>query len=163
MKRLLPHPLLSLMLLVFWLLLANSISVGQIIIGAALAWVLPLYTARFWPDQVRVRKPLVLLRFLATLLCDILVANIAVARLILGRTQRLRPAFIEMPLTLRSEVGISLFSNTVSLTPGTVSAHLSADRRTLIIHVLDADDIAAVVNAIRNRYETPLKEVFESC
>ena len=38
MNRLLPHPILSVMLLAIWLLLANTLSLGQVILGAALAW-----------------------------------------------------------------------------------------------------------------------------
>ena len=163
MKRLLPHPVLSAMLLVIWLLLANTLSPGQILLGALLGWAVPLYTARFWPDEVKIRKPLVLMRFAGVVLYDILIANLVVARLILGPTGRLRPAFIEMPISLRSEVAISLFANTVSLTPGTMSAYLSADRRTLVIHSLHVTDTAALIATIRERYETPLREILESC
>lgn len=163
MRRLLPHPLLSFTLLVIWLLLANTFSFGQFLLGMFLGWAVPLYTARFWPEEVRVRQPFVLLRFIGRVLFDILVANISVARLILGNGDRIEPAFIEMPLELQTNAAISLLANTVSLTPGTVSAFLSADRRTLIIHSLHTTDAAAVVNDIRQRYETPLKEVFESC
>ncbi len=162
MKRLLPHPILSFMLLVIWLLLANALSFGQILLGMLIGWAVPLYTARFWPEEVKVRNPLVLLRFVGTVLYDMLVANISVARLILGNGDRLEPAFIEMPLELRTNTAISLLANTVSLTPGTVSAFLSADRTILVIHSLHTTDAAAIVNDIRQRYETPLKEVFES-
>ena len=163
MRRLLPHPILSLMLVVIWLLLANQMSPGQVLLGALLGWMIPLYTARFWPDEVNIRRPLVLLRFLGVLLYDILVANFSVARLILGHADRIEPAFIEMRLELRTEVAISLLANTISLTPGTVSTFLSADHRTLVIHGLHTKDPAAVIDAIRKRYEQPIKEVFESC
>lgn len=163
MNRLLPHPVLSLMLLAIWLLLVNRISVGHLLLGTVLGWAIPLYTARFWPDDVRVRRPMVLLRLLGVVLFDILVANIAVARLVLGSPARIQPAFVEMPLSLHSEVGISLLASTVSLTPGTVSAYLSADRTRLLIHSLHATDPDAVIATIRQRYEAPLKEVLESC
>lgn len=163
MKRLLPHPILSLMLLLIWLLLVNALSFGQILLGLFIGWAVPLYTARFWPEEVQIRRPAVLLRFVGRVLYDILVANISVARLILGNSERLEPAFIEMPLELRTNAAISLLANTVSLTPGTVSAFLSADRSTLIIHSLHTTDTKSVLEEIRTRYETPLKEVFESC
>lgn len=163
MSRLLPHPLLSAILLLLWLLLANELSMGHLLLGTLLGWAVPLYTARFWPDQVRVRRPLVLLRFAAVVLYDILVANVTVARLILGPTERLRPAFLTMPLALRSEVGISLLANTISLTPGTVSVFLSADRRCLIIHSLHTTAPDEMLATIRRRYEQPLKEALETC
>jgi multicomponent K+:H+ antiporter subunit E len=163
MTRLLPHPLLSAMLLVIWLLLVNELSIAHLLLGALLGWAVPLYTARFWPDQVHVRRPLLLLRFLAVVLYDILVANLTVARLILGRQERLRPAFIVMPLALRGELAISLLANTISLTPGTVSTYLTADRRCLIIHSLHTTAPEELLATIRQRYEAPLKEILETC
>lgn len=163
MRRLLPHPLLSTILLIIWLLLANDLSAGQVLLGAFLGWAVPLYTARFWPEQVKVSRPLLLLRFVAVVLYDILVANIAVARLILGRQESLQPAFVVMPLELRSELAISLLANTISLTPGTVSAFLSADRRSLVVHSLHTTEPDELLATIRQRYETPLKEILEAC
>lgn len=163
MTRLLPHPLLSAILLVIWLLLVNELSIAHLLLGTLLGWAVPLYTARFWPDRVHVRRPLVLLRFLAVVLYDILVANLAVARLILGRQERLQPAFVVMPLALRSELAISLLANTISLTPGTVSTYLTADRSCLIIHSLHTTAPEELLATIRQRYEAPLKEILETC
>ncbi|MCB1877366.1 MAG: Na+/H+ antiporter subunit E [Chromatiales bacterium] len=158
---LLPHPLLSLMLWALWLLLANSVSPGNLVLGLVLAWLIPLFTARFWADALPVRRPLVLLKFAAVVLYDIVVANIAVARLILGPQDGLRPSFIVMPLELRNDMAIALLASTISLTPGTVSAFLSADRKNLIIHSLHTEDPDEIVRQIRQRYEAPLKEVLE--
>lgn len=164
MKRLLlPHPVLTLALASIWLLLNNSLAPGHVVLGLLLGWTIPLFTRRFWPEEVRIRRPLRLLRFIGVLLHDIVVANLAVARLILGPPRRLRPAFVMYPLALKSDLAISLFANTICLTPGTVSARLSADHGHLLIHFLHVDDAAALIDTIRLRYETPLKEVFESC
>jgi multicomponent K+:H+ antiporter subunit E len=162
MKQILPHPILSLMLLGLWLLLVNSVSVGNLLLGIVLAWLIPLFTARFWEAQVRIHKPLLLLRFLGVVLLDILVANIAVAALVVGPSKRIRPGFILMPMRLRGNVGLSLLANTISLTPGTLSAFLSADRTQLVIHALQADDADAIIATIRERYEQPLLEALES-
>ena len=162
MKRLLPHPLLSAMLLVIWIL-ANQPTFGHLLLGSILAWAIPLYTARFWTEQVTIRRPVRLLGFLLVVLYDIVVANLTVARLLLGPMRNIRPAFIEMPLELRSDVAISLLANTISLTPGTVSTYLSQDRRTLVIHSLHTEDPAETIATIRRRYETPLKEILEAC
>ena len=160
--RLLPHPMLTPILAVIWLLLNNSVAPGHIILGLLLGWLIPLFTLSFWPESVRIHKPWVLLRFLMVVLLDIFLANLVVAMRILGRPQRLQPAFIEMPLALNSDLAISLLANTICLTPGTVSASLSPDRRTLLVHALDAPDPDAVMDEIRTRYEAPLKAVFES-
>ncbi|MGB5833504.1 MAG: Na+/H+ antiporter subunit E [Thiohalocapsa sp.] len=161
MKQILPHPILSLMLLGLWLLLVNSVSNGNLLLGIVLAWLIPLFTARFWEAQVHIHRPWLLLRFLGLVLYDILVANLAVAALLIGPSERIRPGFILMPMRLRGNVGQSLLANTISLTPGTLSAFLSADRSQLVIHSLQIDDPDAIIATIRERYEQPLLEALE--
>ena len=161
--RLLPHPLLTPTLALVWLLLVNSLSPGQILLGLLLGWAIPIFTLPFWPERVRIHRPLTLLRFVLTVLYDILAANFNVARLILAGQRHVRPAFVRVPLRVRSELAISLLANTVSLTPGTVSAWLSPDRTHLIVHGLDVRDPEALIAEIGRRYEQPIREVFEPC
>lgn len=163
MRRLLPHPLLTPALAGIWLLLANSATPGQIGLGLALGWAIPLFTLRFWPETARVYRPLTLLRFVFRVLYDILVANLMVARLILGRPERLRPVFVVVPLALKSELAITLLANAICLTPGTVSARLSPDRRHLLVHALDAADPDQLAATLKRHYEAPLRKVFEPC
>ena len=163
MRRLLPHPIVTPVLAIIWLLLVNSVAPGQIVLGLLLGWAIPFFTLRFWPEKVRIRKPFTLLRFISVVLMDIVLANFTVARLILGRPERLRPAFVVVPLDLTSDLAISLLANTICLTPGTLSALLAPDRKSLLIHTLDVSDIDALIATIKQRYEAPLKEVFEAC
>ncbi|OZA28086.1 MAG: Na+/H+ antiporter subunit E [Hydrogenophilales bacterium 17-61-9] len=161
MRRLLPHPLLTVTLAILWLLLVNQLSAGHLVLGALLGWLIPFATSAFWPEQIRIRHPLALLRYLAVFIYDIVRGSFQVAALILRGPARLRPAFVEVPLVLRTDLAISLLANTISLTPGTVSAWLSGDRRTLIVHTLDTGDADALVAEIKQRYEAPLKQIFE--
>lgn len=161
MRRWLPHPLLSVSLVVLWLLLVNELSAGHLVLGALLGWLIPFATSRFWPEQIRIRHTGVLLHFLGVFAIDIVRGSFQVAWLILKGPARLRPAFVEVPLDVRTDLAISLLANTISLTPGTVSAWLSLDRRTLVVHTIDTGDAAALVAEIKQRYEVPLKQVFE--
>ncbi|MDO9584192.1 MAG: Na+/H+ antiporter subunit E [Desulfomicrobium sp.] len=160
MNRWLPQPMFSLFLWLVWLLLANSLEPGHIVLGAFLALALPLFTVRFWPDQPCMGQPRTLMAYLAVFLWDIVIANLTVARLILGPVRRLRPAFITFPLDLKNDFAITVLAHSLSLTPGTVSSKVSEDRRTLLIHVLDLDDEDQLIQRIKKRYETPLKEIF---
>lgn len=164
MKRwLLPHPILTLTLALIWLLLANRLTPGHLVLGLLLGWAIPIFTRRFWPETVHIHRPLTLARFLIVLLYDILVANVTVALLILRGPRRVVPGFVVVPLKLQSELGISLLANTISLTPGTVSAWLSPDRRSLVVHGIDVRNPGALIDTIQRRYEAPLLEVFEPC
>nr|WP_320011767.1 Na+/H+ antiporter subunit E [uncultured Desulfobulbus sp.] len=160
MKKFFPQPLMSLCLLVLWLLLAESVAPGHLLLGGLFAFLLPLFTCRFWPNPPRMRRPLLLVPYLLVLLWDIIWANLIVARLILGPADRLRPAFIRLPLELEQEMAIVMLAHTISLTPGTVSIDLSVDRRSLLIHALDVEDEAELIRTIKKRYEQPLKEIF---
>lgn len=160
MRKWLPHPLLTPLLAIIWLLLNNSLAPGQIALGLLLGWAIPRFTLAFWPERVRIHAPLVLLRFAGVFLFDMIVANFSVARLILAGPRALRPAFVVVPLDLTHELALSLLANTICLTPGTVSARLSADRRQLLVHALDCPDPEALVATIKTRFEAPLKEIF---
>lgn len=160
MARWLPHPVLSLCLLGVWLLLVNDFSAGHWLLGAFLGWSIPLLTRVFWIQPPRLVRPLKLVPFLLLILGDIVVANLQVAWRILGPLSRLRPAFVEVPLDIEDELALTILASIVTMTPGTVSADISDDRRTLLVHGLDIDDEAALVASIKQRYEAPLKEIF---
>jgi multicomponent K+:H+ antiporter subunit E len=151
---------MSLTLLVVWLLLVNELSVAHLLLGAVLGLVIPRFTSAFWPERPHLRRPRLLARYLIALMGDIVVANIEVARLVLGPTRRLRPAFVEFELELRDEFAITVLASTISLTPGTVSADFDRERGVLLIHSLDVPDTEALCHHIRHRYEAPLKEIF---
>lgn len=158
--RCLPHPWLSLTLLLVWLLLVNDFSAGQWLLGALLGVLIPLLSHVLWINPPRTRQPWRLLPFFLRVLGDIVVANLQVSRRILGSMDDLQPAFVEVPLEVHDELALTLLTSIVSLTPGTVSADLSDDRRRLLLHCLNVQDSAALVAEIKARYEAPLLEVF---
>jgi multicomponent K+:H+ antiporter subunit E len=160
MKRWLPFPVLSGMLAAGWLLLVAEISIGQMLMAALLAWIIPLSCARFLEHLPRVVSPLAAIRLIGRVTWDIILANIAVARLVLGPTARLRPAFVHVPLELSNPQSIALLASIITMTPGTVSADLDEEKRLLLVHVLDCPDSQALVDGIKRRYEKPLLEVF---
>lgn len=160
-NRFLPRPRLSLALLVMWLLLENSISFSTVFFGVFLGWLIPLISHQLWPEEYRPMKYLLFFRFSLVVLMDIVRASFHVARLILGSSRKLRPAFVTFPLALKDNFSITVLANTVSLTPGTVSSEVSRDKRFLLIHALDVENEEALIKSIRDRYEAPLREIFQ--
>jgi len=161
LRRWLPHPWLSVWLAVVWLLLANSLSAGHLVMAALLALVVPAISRMFWPEVLDAVHHHRAHRLLRVFLWDLLVANLVVALRIISFWRTLRPAWIVIPLDLRNPTGITVLANMITLTPGTVSAKLTADRLELLVHVLDTDDPEGEVNNIKQRYERPLQEIFE--
>jgi multicomponent K+:H+ antiporter subunit E len=160
-NRFLPHPLLSLTLAVIWIALANEVSAGSIAMGLVLGILLPILTAPFWPDRPRIRRPLKVVEYVMIVLYDIVVANLQVARLILSvPNERLRSRYVTVPLEVTSPEAITVLAGTITMTPGTVSADLAADGRSLLVHGLDVPDPDALVAEIKTRYEARLLEIF---
>jgi multicomponent K+:H+ antiporter subunit E len=162
--RLLPSPLLSTLLFLAWLMLNESASAGHLLLGLVLALVLPWWNSRFRPERVRLRHWGTMLRLTGRVLADIVVSNVEVARRVLGPEAELRPVFVWVPLQLRSPHAMVALAGIVTLTPGTLSSEITADRRHLLVHALHCPDAAAeaaLVASIRARYEAPLKEIFE--
>lgn len=95
----------------------------------------------------------------ATFVRELALATRDTIRAVLGRTDRLRPAILAVPLDVRSHAGITLFADMVTLTPGTTSLDVSADGRTLYVHCLNADDPERVVADLKSSLETRAKEV----
>lgn len=160
MTRWLPRPLLSVALLAGWLALSGA-SAAQAALGLVLALAIPHVAAPLRPASRRRLRPGPALTLLARLLWDIVVANVRVARLVLGPMDDLRPAFVTVPLELRTEQAVTLLARIVTITPGTATVGIDRERRCLLVHVLHAGRPGDVVADIKARYERLLLEIFE--
>jgi multicomponent K+:H+ antiporter subunit E len=160
-RRFLPHPLLTLLLAVVWILLQNDLTAGMAVFGVILGVVIPLMTAAWWPDRPGGFRVARMIPYVLMVLWDILIANVQVAWIVLTKpNSRLRPAWIVVPLDLVQPEAITVLAGTITLTPGTVSADLSNEGHSLLVHVLHTDDPDGVRDDIKNRYERRLKEIF---
>ncbi|MBV0910753.1 Na+/H+ antiporter subunit E [Anianabacter salinae] len=161
LRRLFPHPLLSILLALIWLALVNTVTVGQVVLGGVLGIVVPLITAAYWPGRPRMRAPLMIVEYIVVVVWDIIVANIQVALIIVFKRQKdLKSEWVTVPLELRSPEAITVLAGTITMTPGTVSAMLSSCGTSILVHCLHTDDPVAVRNDIKTRYERRLKEIF---
>ena len=162
LKRLFPHPYLTLTLIVFWFLLVNQWKLGSLVMAIFLATVIPHLTSAWWPDRPKVRRPFELAAYTLMVLWDVIVANFQVARIVLFMPRdKIRSAWVTVPLDLHSPEAITLLAGTITMTPGTLTADMSACGRALLIHSLHAPDPDAVRDDIKARYEARLKRIFE--
>ena len=162
LQKLLPHPLLTLTLIVVWQMLVNKLTPGNLLLGLILGLVIPFITAACWPNRPRLSKPLGIVAYIAIVIWDIIVANVQVAYIILFKSNaNTHPAWVTIPLELRTPEAITVLAGTITLTPGTVSSDVSACGKALLVHCLDAPDPDAVRDQIKDRYERRLKEIFE--
>ena len=160
-NRIFPHPLLTALLTVVWMLLQNQFSWGMVVFGLILGVIIPAMTAIWWPDRPAGFRVAKLIPYLILVCWDIIVANIQVAWIVLTvPNSKLTPAWITIPLDLKQPEAITMLAGTITLTPGTVTADLSSDGCSLLVHVLHTDNPQGDVDEIKNRYEARLKEIF---
>lgn len=130
---------------VMWLLLSGHYTVLHISLGAASCGVVLLLASRMavldaesQPWHLHVR----LVRYWGWLLSEITRANIDVSRRILAPRLPIRPGMMEIPTHEKTELGQTIFANSITLTPGTVAVSLLYG--TIEVHALDsagADDL----------------------
>ena len=153
--------LLTLLLAFVWVLLQNEFTAGMAVFGLILVIIITKITAVWWPERpggIRVGK---FLSYAVIVLWDIMVANVQVAWIVLTKpNSKLKPAWIVIPLELRQPEAITILAGTITLTPGTVSADLSDEGHSLLVHVLHTDDPDAERDGIKDRYERRLLEIF---
>lgn len=156
-------PVLIAGLLIMWLLLNQTLALGQIALGSMLAVALAWAAARLRPLQPRIRRPDVAVALLAAVFLDVVRSNIGVARIVFGlvRDREVKSGFVNVPLAMRDPHGLAVLAAIVTSTPGTVWVDLAPDSRRLTLHVLDLKDEAEWIAWIKHRYERPLMRIFE--
>jgi multicomponent K+:H+ antiporter subunit E len=161
-SKLAPAPLTSAALFALWLALARSTSAGHVLLALGLAISVPIVTAKLRPMRVQVRRPSVIARFILTVGYDVVLSNFAVAwDVVTWRWRRPHSMFVVIPLELRDPLGLAALSIVTTVVPGTVWSELALDRSALLLHVWNIDEEHAFVTRFKDRYEKPLREIFE--
>lgn len=159
-KKWLAHPWISGLLALSWLLLQHSLAPVHLLSAALIGLVIPRLLHDFLPrsSRIHILPALQLMRFV---LWDIVISNIAVAKLALGPMSRPQPAWIPVPLALTHPTAISLMATIITTTPGTVSCVIDEERRLIWVHALDCSDAAQMALDMKARYEVLLLAIFE--
>lgn len=162
MKRWLPAPLLSASLFVLWLLLNQSLGLGQLVLGAAVAVTMPLLMAPLRQVAGPLRQPRRLVQLILRVGGDVVLSALDVGGGVLRAGRRPpRGRFVIVPLELRNAHALAGLAVITTVVPGTVWCELAPDRSALLLHVFDLDNEAAFVAHFKARYERPLREIFE--
>jgi multicomponent K+:H+ antiporter subunit E len=79
---------------------------------------------------------------------------------VLGPIDHLQPKWYRVPLETEHEEVNTLLAMIITTTPGTVSAGIDQERGDILVHALSSDNAELDIQEIKNRYETPLLEIF---
>ena len=161
MTRWLPHPLLAASLFVMWLLLTQSFSAGQVILGAVVAVLAGASMSILRRRSSRIMSWSKLGKLAAIVLADVARSNIAVAKIVLSPKSERNSSFIRLQLQLRDKQALAILALIITATPGTAWVQFDRNDGTLLIHVFDLVDEEAWIHLLKSRYERLLLEIFE--
>jgi multicomponent K+:H+ antiporter subunit E len=161
MNAWLRHPVYCGVLALTWMVLNESFTLGDLVVGYGLGLLILLVHRDFWTERVRVVRPGTALRLVAVFGWEIVKANLQVARIVLAPRIAVQPAFIALPLRLRNDLTITMLANMITLTPGTLSVDVADDRSALYVHCLSAADVESVREQILRDFEQPLTEIVQ--
>jgi multicomponent Na+:H+ antiporter subunit E len=91
---------------------------------------------------------------------ELIVSAVKVSLLALSPRMKLNPAILSYPLSVSTDAEITVLANLITLTPGTLSISVSDDRKTLLIHCIDARNGEAAIDDISGGFETRILEAF---
>lgn len=144
-----------------WLLFTGKPGLDQFVFGFGVGLALLYFTGQRAGAGVAAlgRVPgLVMLSFF--FLKELIVANVRVARAVLGNKYALRPGIIRVPLEGHTERSATVLANLITLTPGTLSLDVEPDLSALWIHCLDVEDADATRDEIKSGFERRVLSVF---
>ena len=123
------------------------------VIGLVVSLPIAFGLRRFYEGKATARTlrvvPYILL-YVLTFLAELLVANVAVARVVLSPSMPIRPAVVEVPLRVESDAAVTTIANSITLTPGTLTMDYDADANSLYVHSIAAEDADDVLGPIRS-------------
>lgn len=143
-----------------WAALNEPITPSNLIAGFVLGY-LVLYLAQpVVGSSTYVRKVRQVIGLVLFFHWELLLASLRVAYDVVTPRHNMQPAVIAIPLDVQSDVEITLLANMITLTPGTLSLDVSADRKTLYIHSMFVEDCDEERREIKEGFEKRLIEVF---
>ena len=158
----LSFPLLFATLIAMWLALSGTVALADVIVGALAAYVAVRGLALLQRPADHARRPVIAVKLAGNVLLDVVRSNIDVAALVLrGAARRGTAKFVDIPLDVRHPGALAVLACIITSTPGTAWAGYDRRSNVLTIHVLDLRDEAALVHEVKQRYERPLREIFE--
>lgn len=129
------------LLLVAWIMLTASFHYQELMAGVLVTLALAVILNSILPHGGKGNVFLGILRsiwFLLILFKEMIVANLDVAYRVLHPRMPIRPGIIEVKPGLKSDMGKLLLSNSITLTPGTLS--MDWDGESLFIHWINVNE-----------------------
>ena len=129
-----------LLLVLFWIILNGKITVEIVVLGLLFALLIYGFAYKFlgltWKREKKFWKYLIWgIQYIGILLREIIIANIAVLKIILSPKKKIHPVLVKFPAPLKSHLLQVILADSITLTPGTITVRLYEEK--FEVHCLD--------------------------
>lgn len=136
------------LLVLFWIILNGKITTEIFVLGLLIAAAVYAFACRFmdfcWEKEKNFWKHLWwVFCYIAILIKEIAVANLAVLKIILTPGKKVHPVLVSFEAPLKSELLKVVLADSITLTPGTITVRLN--EKGYVVHCLD-ESMAAGLN-----------------
>lgn len=156
--------------MVVWILITWSFSVQELAAGVLVSLATALFSSRFFVhgDSWRFFNPakiFSLIGYSFTFFKELVKANADMAKRVYGGCKAVNPGIVRVPTDMKSDYGLALLSDSITLTPGTITMDVAEEdgKNCLYIHWIDvtADSGEAAGDAIKGELEKGTRRVFD--
>ncbi|TDM12532.1 Na+/H+ antiporter subunit E [Macrococcus lamae] len=151
--------LINVSLTMLWCMITMSFSFGNMVLGFIFGLFAVFIMRPFLPGRFYLRPLVKSIRLGFIFIIELFKANIHVFKIVISKEINITPAFFAYPTELTKDWEISLLSQMITLTPGTVVVAVSDDRKTLYIHAINFSNLEDEIEGIRSSFEAAIKEI----
>ncbi len=177
-RKLFYYAVYSSVLALLWIILSSELTIYNYLFGFILSYLILIYVGELsFPIKKEERKSSLIIVFFKVILTiirriwksfvlivyflyELIKANIIVTIEILTPNFYMQPAVIAYPLELKTDFQISILTNFLTLTPGSLTLDVSPDKKTLFIHSMYVKDTDEFINTIKNKIEKKILDIF---
>lgn len=151
-----------LLLVLFWIILNGKITVEIVVLGLLFALLIYGFAYKFlgltWKREEKFWKYLIWgIQYIGILLREIIIANIAVLKIILSPKKKIHPVLVKFPAPLKSHLLQVILADSITLTPGTITVRLYEEK--FEVHCLDESMAEGLNDSVFVKMLKKLEEV----
>lgn len=151
--------LMNVLLTVIWVALTGSFAYLNFIFGFMISFFVMWIISRDNDDRKYFTIAFKVVGFFFYFLYEFFKATIQVAFEVMTRKFQMKPGIIKMPLDAKTDLEITILSNLISLTPGTLVLDVSEDKKVMYIHGMYMEDKEKFIQEIKEGFEKPLLNI----
>lgn len=151
--------LLNVMLTLIWLALTGNFTYINMFIGFIISYFILWIISRNSRDDRYFTIAFKVVGFFFFFLYELLKANWQVAYEVMTSHLHMKPGIVKIELEAKTDLEITLLSNLISLTPGTLVVDVSDDKKVMYVHGMYLEDKVKFIESIKLGLEKPLLDI----